>query len=78
MTGWTCGTYGRNGETYVSAVSRRAVRFVRLALMAVVQNDGYFVDIILLYMWEGRSVTKQCDFHPGRIPVISSSITERG
>jgi len=42
------------------------------------QNDGYFVDVILLYTWAGRSVTTQCQFHPGRIPVISSSTTERG
>ena len=78
MTGWTCGKYGRNWETYVSAVSRRAVRFVRPALMAVMQNDGDFVDVILLYTWTGHSVTTQRGFHPGRVPVISSSINERG
>ena len=27
---------------------RGAVRFVRLALKVVVQNDGYFADVILL------------------------------
>ena len=49
---------------YVSAVSRRAGRFVRPALTAVMQNDGYFVDVILIYTWAGRFVTTQCEFHP--------------
>ena len=29
---------------------RRAVRFVRLALKVVMQNDGHFVDVTLLYL----------------------------
>jgi len=29
----------------------RILRFVRLALKVVIQNDGYFVDVILLYLY---------------------------
>jgi hypothetical protein len=42
-----------NGVTEVGG--RRAVRFVRLALKVVMQNDGDFVNIILLYLRLGAS-----------------------
>jgi hypothetical protein len=29
--------------------------FVRLALKVIMQNDGYFMDLILLYAYNGQS-----------------------
>ena len=47
-------------RSYNHVTSRKTVRCVRIALEVVIQNDGDFVDVILLYAAQGLDVILQC------------------
>ena len=67
---WRCQYWSAYVAAVVTCLRLENLKFVRLALKFVVQNDGDFMDVILLYYWHLSMSTPVDTFGISNVEVV--------